>query len=275
MDYGLTDILTGYYAENFYNGNGPQTRGSSASFEELTRQAEQNRQYMNGGRDMSFEDICDMRYPGAYCYVPPELEEKLRADPKLAGKVIAELDKILSQRDFFGRHPYGNKRQDSALVILNEDGEVVNYYRQSDQITGPTREELRQIKAEQEAKRRRREHYVKLLKESAIKRKLLEQQSNEKHVKDVLEEKQDKEDEKVHEQELTDAEESKTDSEIVVKPDGSRVLMLTTHVGGAESSVAIEISKPTNMADDTRLSEQDINNIQEAMVNMASAMISR
>ena len=161
------------------------------------------------------------------------------------------------------------------MVILNEDGEVVNYYRQSDQITGPTREELRQIKAEQEAKRRRREHYVKLLKESAIKRKLLEQQSNEKHVKDVLEEKQDKEDEKVHKQELADAKESKTDSKIVVKPDGSRVLMVTTHVGGTENSVAIEISKPTNMADDTKLSEPDINNIQEAMVNMASAMISR
>ena len=51
--------------------------------------------------------------------------------------------------------------------------------------------------------------------------------------------------------------------------------MVTTHVGGTENSVAIEISKPTNMADDTKLSEPDINNIQEAMVNMASAMISR
>ncbi|MCI9051450.1 MAG: hypothetical protein HFI05_05895 [Lachnospiraceae bacterium] len=39
--------------------------------------------------------------------------------------------------------------------------------------------------------------------------------------------------------------ESKTDTEIIVKPDGSRVLVVTMNFGGIETTMSLEISKPT------------------------------
>lgn len=40
-------------------------------------------------------------------------------------------------------------------------------------------------------------------------------------------------------------EESKTDSEVIVKPDGSRVLITTTQIGGMEMVMSLKISEPT------------------------------
>lgn len=45
---------------------------------------------------------------------------------------------------------------------------------------------------------------------------------------------------------------SKTESSIIVKPDGTRVLIMTTRVGSIETSMSIELSK-TNKWDDTKL----------------------
>lgn len=39
--------------------------------------------------------------------------------------------------------------------------------------------------------------------------------------------------------------ESETHSEIVVKPDGSKVLVMKISVGGTETNMSLEISKPT------------------------------
>ena len=47
---------------------------------------------------------------------------------------------------------------------------------------------------------------------------------------------------------------TETDSDIIVKPDGSRVLVVTTNIGGMKTTMSLEISKPTNM----------LNNYQEA-----------
>lgn len=49
--------------------------------------------------------------------------------------------------------------------------------------------------------------------------------------------------ESVEEKEMSDEEETKT--EIVVKPDGSKVLMITVTVGGQEAVTSVELSKPT------------------------------
>ena len=46
--------------------------------------------------------------------------------------------------------------------------------------------------------------------------------------------------------------ESNTDTEIIVKPDGSRVLVVTMNVGGIETSMTLEISKPTAMPNGIR-----------------------
>lgn len=46
--------------------------------------------------------------------------------------------------------------------------------------------------------------------------------------------------------------ESKTGNttDIIVKPDGSRVLVVTMNVGGMKTTMIMEISKPTNMQND-------------------------
>ena len=46
-------------------------------------------------------------------------------------------------------------------------------------------------------------------------------------------------------------EDEKTNSEIVVKPDGSRVLVITTSIGGMKTTMSLEISKPVNDLNDS------------------------
>ena len=45
---------------------------------------------------------------------------------------------------------------------------------------------------------------------------------------------------------------SKTDADIIVKPDGSRVLVVTMSIGGMETTMSLEISKPTEMPNESR-----------------------
>lgn len=45
---------------------------------------------------------------------------------------------------------------------------------------------------------------------------------------------------------------SETNTDIVVKPDGSRVLVVTMSIGGMETQMSMEISKPSNQFIDTR-----------------------
>lgn len=44
--------------------------------------------------------------------------------------------------------------------------------------------------------------------------------------------------------------ESETKSDIIVKPDGSRVLVVTVNVGGMETTMSLEISKPTDIVNE-------------------------
>ena len=52
-----------------------------------------------------------------------------------------------------------------------------------------------------------------------------------------------------------DSQESGTKAEIIVKPDGSRVLVMTINVGGMETAMSLEISKPTEAPNE--ISKQD------------------
>ena len=54
------------------------------------------------------------------------------------------------------------------------------------------------------------------------------------------------------------SQESETTTEIIVKPDGSRVLMMTMSIGGMETTMSLEISKPTEAPNEN--SEQDADN---------------
>lgn len=49
---------------------------------------------------------------------------------------------------------------------------------------------------------------------------------------------------------VPDEKEAQNKTDIVVKPDGSRVLVVTMSVGGMETTMSIEISKPTNIQND-------------------------
>ncbi len=108
--------------------------------------------------------------------VPPELEEKMKNNPELAKQVMAKVESFIATNQVPGRIC-------SHLIVLDENGEIARFRASSHggNITGPTEEEMRQFEAEQAAKRKRREEYARLNEESALKRKLLEQETDERY----------------------------------------------------------------------------------------------
>ena len=70
----------------------------------------------------------------------------------------------------------------------------------------------------------------------------------------------EQEDNDVSDEELKqeDKQESESKTEIIVKPDGSRVLVMTMSIGGMETTMSLEISKPTEAPKEN--SEHDTNN---------------
>lgn len=115
--------------------------------------------------------------------VPPALEEKLKTDPTLADKIMANIDYLFA----WNGYPIPG-RINSALIVLDENGEVARWRLTSGGgITGPSEEEQRQIEAEQAAKRKRREEYARLNEEYALKRKLREQEEDRRYYKKNME----------------------------------------------------------------------------------------
>lgn len=64
-------------------------------------------------------------------------------------------------------------------------------------------------------------------------------------------------------------EESKTDTDIIVKSDGSRVVVITTSLGGMETTMSLEISKPTAMQNES--SKENNSNLEQ---NIETDMLS-
>lgn len=46
-------------------------------------------------------------------------------------------------------------------------------------------------------------------------------------------------------------EDAKTETDIIVKPDGSRVLIMTMQIGGMKTMMSLKISEPTDMPNDS------------------------
>ena len=113
--------------------------------------------------------------------VPPELEEKMKNDPALAKQVMAKVESFIATNQVPGRIC-------SHLIVLDENGEIARFRASSHggNITGPTEEEMRQFEAEQAAKKKRREEYARLNEESALKRRLMEQEADERYYKDSM-----------------------------------------------------------------------------------------
>ena len=111
--------------------------------------------------------------------VPPELEEKMKNDPALAKQVMARVESFIATNQVPGRIC-------SHLIVLDENGEIARFRASSHggNITGPTEEEMRQFKAGQAAKRKWREEYAYLNEVAALKRRLMEQEADERYYKD-------------------------------------------------------------------------------------------
>ena len=117
--------------------------------------------------------------------VPPELEEKMKNDPELAKKVMANVENFITTYTATSVRP---GRVCSWLISLDENEEIEKYRVTGGggNISGPTEEQQRQFEAEQAAKRKRREEYARLNEEAALKRRLMEQETDERYYKDRI-----------------------------------------------------------------------------------------
>lgn len=107
--------------------------------------------------------------------VPPELEEKMKNDPELAKKVMANVDKFITAYSATSVRP---GRICSWLISLDENGEIEKYRVTGGggNLVGPTKEDQRQFEAEQKTKQKRREEYMQIVEESSLKRAEAEQE---------------------------------------------------------------------------------------------------
>ncbi len=114
--------------------------------------------------------------------VPPALEEKMKSDPALARRVMAKVESYIAKSD--ASTP---DRISSYVIVLDEEGKIARTCAVSGGgISGSTEAEIRQFEAEQEAKKKRREKYAKLNEASALKRKLMEQEVDERYYKSSI-----------------------------------------------------------------------------------------
>ena len=240
MDFGVTGNFGGRYLAEQYRKNAAAGTGSGVSFAELAAAKAEEKGTAAG---MSFKDMWQARFPGAYYHVmdasnipqgvwerndfpfekffrndvdestmnwkpnganpamdsagvqsrlhsiagqksivvPPELEEKMKNDPALAQQVMAKVDGFIAANQVPGRVC-------SHLIVLDENGEIARFRASSHggNITGPTEEEMRQFEAEQAAKKKRREEYARLNEESALRRRLMEQDVDERYYKSCI-----------------------------------------------------------------------------------------
>ena len=111
--------------------------------------------------------------------VPEELQKKMDSDPELAKKVMETVETFISQQD--ASVPGVRK---SFQIVLDKDGNIARYRIIGEgMITGSSPKEIRQFQAEQAAKKKRREEYARLNEESALKRKLMEQEADARYYK--------------------------------------------------------------------------------------------
>ena len=240
MDFGVTGKLGGCYLAEQYRKNAAADKNGGVSFTELAAAKAAGQSEVSG---MSFKDMWQARYPGAYYHVvdaykipqgawqrydfphekffsdkvdesvldwkpsgaepkladasvqsridstlgkkaivvPPALEEKMKNDPALAQQVMAKVESFI-MKDQATLPP---DRIYSCVVVLDENGEIAHAAGSSGggNISGSTEEELRQFEVEQAAKKKRREEYTRLNEESALKRRLMEQETDERYYK--------------------------------------------------------------------------------------------
>jgi len=132
--------------------------------------------------------------------IPEKLQEKMDADPEYARKIYAKVAKWKTDYDRWDRAAVaslGPRAQEivakpwelSYCLVLDEEGDVKQscvFGATGGKLIGPSEEEVRQFKAEQAAKRKRREEYARLAEESALKHMLMEQEANERYYQNSI-----------------------------------------------------------------------------------------
>ena len=118
--------------------------------------------------------------------IPESLQKKMDADPAYARQIMAKLQEWKEDYDRwdntvaagYGYNVAEHQAGKSYVFDLDENGDVRNCtVTSSGKLTGPTEEEQRQFEAEQAKKRKRRVKYIRILEESAEKRKLQEREN--------------------------------------------------------------------------------------------------
>lgn len=119
--------------------------------------------------------------------VPESLQAKMDADPAYARKIMEKVQEWKADYDLwdntvaagYGMNVAEHQACKSYVFDLDEEGNVRNCTVTSGggRITGPTEEERRQFEAEQEAKRKRRVKQIRIMEESAEKRRLQEKEN--------------------------------------------------------------------------------------------------
>ncbi len=229
MDFGVTGKLGGYYLAEQYRKNGVAGKSSDVSFEEFAAAKAMRQESVSG---MSFKDMWQARFPGAYYHVmdgskisqgawdrndfpferffsdnvdesilnwtpageepsanssevqsrwsstagqkaiivPPALEEKIQNDPELAEKVMANVENFIAT--------YPATPGCSYLIELDENGEISKY-----RVTSPGTITVSSSEFVEARKAREAKHaeYERLAEESALKRKMLAQETDRRY----------------------------------------------------------------------------------------------
>lgn len=75
--------------------------------------------------------------------------------------------------------------------------------------------------------------------------------------------------------ESKESQESETSTNIIVKRDGSRVLVVTINLGGMETTMSLEISKPTEFANEHTADDTEINQLNQSSIDDSETMINQ
>ena len=109
--------------------------------------------------------------------VPPELEEKMKNDPELAKSVMAKVEGFIAEQDIMNPNP-----RKGYLIALDENGDIAHACVTSEKMSVSSAEFIEARKA-REAKHA---EYERLAEEAALKRRLMEQEADERYYKDSM-----------------------------------------------------------------------------------------
>lgn len=238
MDFGIANNLGGYYAQNSYRASAAAGRSTNISFAETAKNVGQTttadasgletyRRYLQQkygsvtvqsvAKDRETLEKVGKSMRGNDVIIAPNIFEEMAGDPKKAAYYEQKIDYFFQSiipRETALCAAKGLVFEPCGVVV-HEDGTVTYICGCSD---SPKR--VAEVNAINKAKRDKQAARAREIQERSI------------------------------EAAMRRYEEAETNSEIVVKPDGSRVLVMTMNTGGMEMTMSLQISKPTDMVND-------------------------